>query len=55
MVVLAVDSIDEAKKHIAADPVIVNGEMIAEYHEHYGSAAMMLLNELHKKISKKDP
>src|SRR3954469_3171646 len=38
----AVNSIDEASKLVATDPVIVKGEMVAEYHEHYGSAALML-------------
>src|SRR4051812_22808355 len=35
----AVDTIDEARKYVATDPVIMSGEMVAEYHEHYGSAA----------------
>lgn len=51
--ILAVDSIDEAKKHVATDPVIIKGEMVAEYHTHYGSAALMLVNEQHKKVAKK--
>ena len=51
--VLAVNDIESAKKHVATDPVIINGEMIAEYHAHYGSAALMLVNETHKRISKK--
>jgi uncharacterized protein YciI len=51
--VLAVDSIATAKRHVATDPVIINGEMVAEYHTHYGSAALMLLNGLHKRLEKK--
>jgi hypothetical protein len=27
--------------------------MVAEYHKHYGSAALMLVNETHKKLGKK--
>lgn len=50
--ILAVDNIDEAKKHVATDPVIIKGEMVAEYHNHYGSAALMLVNEGHKKVAK---
>jgi uncharacterized protein YciI len=50
---LAVDSIATAKKHVATDPVIINGEMVAEYHTHYGSAALMLLPNLHKRLTKK--
>ena len=38
---------------VATDPVIVNGEMVAEYHKFYGSAGMMMLNEIHSKIEKK--
>ena len=32
------------------DPVIVEGEMIAEYHRWYGSAAAMLIPELHNQL-----
>lgn len=48
--VFAVDGIDEAKKLTATDPVIANGEMVAEYHAWYGSAATMLVPELHEKL-----
>ena len=50
--ILAVAEIDDAKKHVATDPVIIKGEMVAEYHKHYGSAALMLVNEQHKKLGK---
>jgi uncharacterized protein YciI len=42
-----------AKTYVATDPVIISGEMIAEYHQFYGSAGMMMLNDIHSKISKK--
>jgi uncharacterized protein YciI len=45
--------IEEAKKFVATDPVIVNGEMVAEYHKFYGSAALMAVNDIHAKIDKK--
>ena len=48
--IFAVADIEEAKKLVATDPVIINGEMIAEYHAHYGSAALMLIPELHGKL-----
>jgi uncharacterized protein YciI len=48
--VFAVGSIDEAKALTATDPVIANGEMVAEYHAWYGSAATMLIPELHRKL-----
>ncbi len=52
--VLSVDDIEEARRLVATDPVVVNGEMVAEYHKHYGSAALMRVNDLHRKIAKKD-
>jgi uncharacterized protein YciI len=51
--VLSVADIEEAKRLVATDPVIRSGEMIAEYHKHYGSAALMLVNEAHEKVAKK--
>jgi uncharacterized protein YciI len=51
--VLAVADIDEARKLVAADPVIVEGEMVAEYHTFYGSAALMLLRDAHDRVAKK--
>ncbi|MGQ0540968.1 MAG: YciI family protein [Blastocatellia bacterium] len=51
--VLAVSDIEEAKKLVATDPVIIKGEMIAEYHKWYGSAALMMINETHEKIAAK--
>jgi uncharacterized protein YciI len=50
--IFAVPTIEEARQLTATDPVIVNGEMIAEYHKWYGSAAVMLVPGLHKKLSK---
>jgi uncharacterized protein YciI len=50
--ILAVPDIEEAKKIVATDPVIIKGEMIAEYHKYFGSAALMLVNETHEKIGK---
>ena len=51
--VFAVADIDEARKLVATDPVIIKGEMVAEYHKHYGSAALMLVRDAHEKIAKK--
>jgi len=33
--------------------VIVKGEMVAEYHKYYGSAALMLVSDGHDRVSKK--
>lgn len=51
--ILATPDIDEAKTYVATDPVIVNGEMVAEYHKLFGSAALMIVNDTHNKIRKK--
>ena len=51
--VFAVKDIDEAKALTATDPVIRQGEMVAEYHAWYGSAATMLISELHGKLARK--
>lgn len=51
----AVEDIEEAKRLTATDPVIVNGEMVAEYHRWYGSAAAMLIPEYHDKLSPPSP
>ena len=50
--VFAVEDIEQARALTATDPVIANGEMVAEYHRWYGSAANMLLPELHKQLVK---
>jgi uncharacterized protein YciI len=52
MFIFAVGDIDAAKALTATDPVIQNGEMIAEYHKLYSSAALMLINETHAKVAK---
>lgn len=51
--VFAVADIEEAKKLTATDPVIIKGEMVAEYHKYYGSAALMLVRETHDTLAKK--
>lgn len=52
MFIFAVDDVEAAKALTATDPVIQSGEMIAEYHKLYSSAALMLINETHEKIAK---
>jgi len=51
--ILATSDIEEAKKLVATDPVVIKGEMVAEYHKYFGSAALMLVNEQHDKVAKK--
>ena len=50
--ILAVSEIEEAKPIVATDPVIRNGEMVAEYHKLFASAALMKVNDLHLRIQK---
>lgn len=50
--ILATADIDEAKTWVATDPVIQSGEMVAEYHKFFSSAALMMVNEVHGKIEK---
>lgn len=53
--VFAVADIEEARRLAATDPVLVNGEMVAEYHTYYGSAALVGLAEVHKRLVKPQP
>lgn len=48
---LAVATVEEAAALTATDPVIVQGEMIAEYHPWFGSAAAMIIPETHEKLT----
>ncbi|WP_280155730.1 YciI family protein [Piscinibacter sp. XHJ-5] len=50
--VLAVADIEEARRHVATDPVVIQGEMVAEYHKYYGSAALMLVPQAHRKVDR---
>ena len=50
--VFAVADIDEARQLVATDPVVVKGEMVAEYHRHDGSAALMLAPATHERLVK---
>lgn len=47
-----VESIEEAKKLTETDPAIKAGSLEMELKEWYGSAALMAINKLHKKIAK---
>jgi uncharacterized protein YciI len=52
---LAVDDLDEARRLTETDPVIIHGEMVAEYHRWYGSAGVMLVPEIHPSLSAGEP
>jgi uncharacterized protein YciI len=48
---LAVEDVDEARRLTATDPAIEHGEMVAEFHPWYGSAAAMMLPEIHARLT----
>ncbi|WMW81361.1 YciI family protein [Undibacterium cyanobacteriorum] len=49
--IFAVASIDEARELTNTDPVIQKGEMVAEYHQWYGSAAVMEVSSIHARLT----
>lgn len=51
--VFAVSGIDEARTLAATDPVLLSGEMVAEYHRWYGSAALVGVREVHERLARK--
>lgn len=51
--VLATRDIEQAKAWAGADPVLAQGEMVAEYRRYYGSAALALIPEWHPRLQKK--
>jgi len=51
--VFNVSTIEEALKLTASDPAIQAGRLVMELHPWYGSAALMQVNEVHKKLAKK--
>ena len=53
--VLAVPTVDEARALVETDPVVIEGEMVAEYHPLYSSAALMQVPELHERLSQQAP
>ena len=44
-----------ARKAVETDPVVINGEMVAELHRHYGSAALVGVNDQHNRLIKPKP
>ena len=51
--IFATPDIEEARQLVATDPVINKGEMVAEFHRYYGSAALMLVRDGHDRVAKK--
>jgi uncharacterized protein YciI len=50
--VFAVADIEEAKRLVATDPVVAKGEMVAEFHKYYGTAALTLLRDLDPRLAR---
>ena len=51
--VFDVETVEEAKELTATDPAIQAGRLEMELHPWYGSAALMKINEISKRVSKK--
>jgi len=51
--IFAVGEVAQARALTETDPVIVKGEMVAEYHKIYNSAALMEIPALHNKSAEK--
>ncbi len=50
--VFNVATIEEAKALTETDPAIQAGRLVMELHPWYGSAGLMMVNELHQKVAK---
>lgn len=50
--IFAVESLEEAEKLTATDPAVKAGVLKMELKEWYGSAALMLMADMHSKIAK---
>ena len=55
MFIFAVETPEAAAALVATDPVIKEGEMVAEYHRLYASAALMSVPGTHARISPPQP
>lgn len=49
--ILAVDTVDEARKLAETDPAVEAGVFVVDYLPWYGSAALMQMNEIHARIT----
>jgi uncharacterized protein YciI len=51
--ILAVTELEDAEQLVATHPVVIHREMVAEYHKYYGTAALMLVRDMHEKLARK--
>jgi uncharacterized protein YciI len=49
-----ISSIEEAQRLTASDPAVKAGRLIMELHPWYGTAALIEVNDLHKRYAKKE-
>ena len=52
--ILAVSTVEEAKALAETDPTVKAGVLVVEYVPWFGSASLMLSNELHEKVAEKN-
>ena len=48
-----VTSLEEAKALTESDPAVQAGRLVMELHPWYGSAALVMLNQMHRQLAKK--
>lgn len=48
-----VQDVGEARKLAETDPVLIRGERVAEYRKYCGSAALLLVPDLHETVARK--
>jgi hypothetical protein len=53
--IFAMPDVESALREVATDPVVALGEMVPEAHRHFGSAALLAVNEWHPKLIKPKP
>lgn len=54
MFIFNVETIEDAQKLTATDPVVKSGIMVPEFHKLYCSAALMEVGNIHKKIAEQN-
>lgn len=50
--IFATPDLEAARRAVETDPVVASGEMVAELHRHFGSAALLAVNEWHPRLVK---